>query len=208
MATCVLHIFFIAPLVIGGAESERHKPPDIQGTGAMAYGEEGEESPAMILIDLSSVTDSQQPSLVEINSSGPMALEMPVHIASPDPYPAFTEAIFDETATEEPIAETSADAVGRVRLFGIYVGQVSARIERAWRRPNPIGKVQDFNCVVRIEQDREGNVLSVELMQCNGDTHWQMSLVHAIESASPLSAPPDPSVYADQLILSFSSRGS
>ena len=42
---------------------------------------------------------------------------------------------------------------------------------------------------------------------CNGPKEWQGSLVSAIRTASPLPAPPDPSVYADVLSLAFTSEG-
>ena len=46
----------------------------------------------------------------------------------------------------------------------------------------------------------------VTLKQCNGDARWQLSLVHAIESASPLPAPPDPAVFAASLTLEMRSE--
>jgi hypothetical protein len=47
--------------------------------------------------------------------------------------------------------------------------------------------------------------LSIELRHCNGNDRWQRSLVSAIEHASPLPAPPIPSVFARMLVLNFSS---
>ncbi len=37
--------------------------------------------------------------------------------------------------------------------------------------------------------------MEVELRQCGEDARWQLSVVQAIESASPLPAPPDPRVF-------------
>jgi hypothetical protein len=50
-------------------------------------------------------------------------------------------------------------------------------------------------------------VVGIKLDRCNGGERWQQSLVSAIRTASPLPAPPDASVYADQLSLSFESEG-
>jgi hypothetical protein len=56
---------------------------------------------------------------------------------------------------------------------------------------------------VQINQNPHGDVAEVTLRSCNGDTRWQLSLVAAIQSASPLPAPPDPSLFAGQLMLNF-----
>jgi hypothetical protein len=88
-------------------------------------------------------------------------------------------------------------------ILGQYLGQIDARIDRAWRRPRgPIGS-ERFICQVRIGQDGQGNVTDVTLEACNGTLAWQLSLVHAIESASPLPAPADPSVFAHALHVRF-----
>jgi hypothetical protein len=50
-------------------------------------------------------------------------------------------------------------------------------------------------------------VVRVDLDHCNGSQRWQQSLVSSIRTASPLPAPPDVSVYADTLWLSFVSEG-
>jgi len=41
------------------------------------------------------------------------------------------------------------------------------------------------------------------LLQCNGDTRWRLSLVQAVEMASPLPAPATPAVFARHLVLQF-----
>ena len=88
-------------------------------------------------------------------------------------------------------------------IDGRYLGQITARIDRAWARPRtPIGAGR-FLCQVRIEQDPAGNVAEVALERCNGTLPWQLSLVQAIESASPLPAPPDPELFVRALHLSF-----
>jgi hypothetical protein len=87
------------------------------------------------------------------------------------------------------------------------LGQITARIGRAWIRPRtPIG-AESFACLVQIEQDDKGTVKEVTLKHCNGDTRWQLSLVHAIESASPLPAPPDPTVFTKTITVEMDSEG-
>jgi hypothetical protein len=91
-------------------------------------------------------------------------------------------------------------------LFGRYMGQISARIQRAWIRPRTPVEDGSFSCRVQISQDRSGVVQEVALQECNGDLHWQASLIQAIQTASPLPAPPDATVFSNLLTLELSSE--
>ncbi len=111
----------------------------------------------------------------------------------------------DETTSgsSSSAADSGSGGAALIAMAGRYIGQIDARIDRAWMRPRtPIGAAA-FSCRVRIDQDRAGNVLDVTLERCNGDARWQLSLVRAIESASPLPAPPDPAVFAPIVHMSF-----
>jgi hypothetical protein len=99
---------------------------------------------------------------------------------------------------------TVADAARLSKMYGRYVGQITARVDRAWLRPRTAIGAPSFSCEVRITQDGSGNVTELMLAQCNGDSRWQLSLVQAIQSASPLPAPPDPDVFTRTLHLAFS----
>lgn len=90
-------------------------------------------------------------------------------------------------------------------MAGRYLGQINARIERAWIRPRTLIDSGLFACRVRVVQGNDGGVQEIEIVQCNGDMAWQVSLVRAIQSASPLPAPPDPKVFSRKLILDFHS---
>lgn len=90
-------------------------------------------------------------------------------------------------------------------LYGRYLGQIQARIERAWLRPRSAIGSDLFRCQVRIDQQRGGAVGDVTLQRCNGTVAWQESLVRAIDEASPLSAPPNPAVYTPDVVLVFRS---
>lgn len=115
---------------------------------------------------------------------------------------------------------TAGDPARQSMLFGRYTGQIDARIQRAWRRPRsaidgPFASGSDggaaaradtFQCQARIVQEASGNVKEIELIQCNGSPEWQLSLVRAIQLASPLPAPPDPSVFTNVLTLAFEAK--
>lgn len=88
-------------------------------------------------------------------------------------------------------------------MSGRYGGQIRARVERAWLRPRAAIGDPIFQCQVQVDQDNVGRVLAVTLVECNGSTSWQLSLVRAIEAASPLPAPPNPAVFAHHVLLTF-----
>jgi TonB C terminal len=88
-------------------------------------------------------------------------------------------------------------------LEGRYLGQIRARIDRAWQRPRSAIGAPIFQCQVQVDQDRFGRVQQVTLLECNGGAPWQLSLVHAIEAASPLPAPSDPAVFVHHVLLTF-----
>ncbi len=115
------------------------------------------------------------------------------------------DIFIDDRASTVPAV--APDAALRSAMYGRYVGQIDARVERAWLRPRTAIGATTFVCIVRIDQDSRGAVQEVTLEQCNGDERWQRSLVSAIESASPLPAPPDPAVFTPILHLSFQSEG-
>ena len=108
----------------------------------------------------------------------------------------------EESGTVNPNANSDP---GQAMMFGRYVGQIDARIDRAWIRPRSSIAAGLFDCRVKIVQERSGMVEEIEIVRCNGDIRWQTSLVRAIQSASPLPAPPDPKVFSRTLTLDFTS---
>lgn len=109
----------------------------------------------------------------------------------------------DESSVATGSGETDP---GRALLLGRYIGQISARVERAWIRPRTVIESDRFTCSARITQGSDGRVIEVELQNCNGDGRWQASLARAIQAASPLPAPPDQDVFARILTISFAAE--
>jgi len=133
-------------------------------------------------------------------------------LESPAPLTLETLAL-DEEKQSESFSDNN-DGAERARLYGIYSGQIQARIERIWTRPRtPVNDVSSstktkdavdyFHCQVQVVQDSDGNVREVLLPNCNGSPAWQHSLVIAIQHASPLPAPPSPKVFTRSLSLDF-----
>ncbi len=125
-----------------------------------------------------------------------------VRLSAPAPLAAVVVEEID-FPREQLASDASAADPRLVALFGRYIGQIDARVQRAWIRPRTAVPSGLFECRVQISQDPTGRVLEIELVRCNGDIGWQTSLVHAIQGASPLPAPPDPSVFSPQLTLDF-----
>ena len=103
----------------------------------------------------------------------------------------------------DPRSEQADGQSGFGAMYGRYLGQIHARIDRAWVRPRTAIGAPIFQCQVQVDQDSEGRVQAVTLLECNGGARWQVSLEHAIEAASPLPAPPDPAVFVHHLLLAF-----
>jgi TonB C terminal len=103
-------------------------------------------------------------------------------------------------------ANLSDEMVERSTVTGVYISQIKAEIDRAWLRPRTPLDVPLFSCRARIAQDSTGTVREVTLELCTADARWQQSLLRAIQSASPLPAPPDPRVFTSVLRITFESE--
>lgn len=205
-----------------GAQAPKSRAPEHSGAGAIAMPSLAEATTTLVLINLPGASEAM--SLEELASRGVALASDPIRVVSPDPVPAFdmTEAT-DENA-DAPV--TAGDPAVRSQLFGRYTGQINSRIDRAWLRPRtPVsmedaaaslpgvmvnGSVMqvdgDFRCAVKITQDRRGYVREVELVSCNGTHAWRQSLINAIQQASPLPAPPSPTVFTNVITLTFEAR--
>jgi hypothetical protein len=159
----------------------------------------------------------------QVASLGPQLEKSSISILSPDPLPAMTiDAAEDAPDDSAQVAAETGDPAVRALMFGRYTGQISARIERAWRRPrSPVNELAQaepprvgiqeiasdidemFSCLVQIRQDARGNVEEVLLLKCNGTEDWRHSLVIAINQSSPLPAPPIPTVFTQSLTMTF-----
>ena len=199
--TLLVHLLVISPLLFGGGMRPRTSTTDEGGATSGV--------PALTLVIMEDTVDDpveaeRKPSETVSALRMPARLLVPVgsfHLAASPLPPAIEEEGTAQTAGNE-----SPDDGERALMFGRYLGQVTARIERAWLRPRtPIGS-DSFTCLVQVEQDSERNVKEITLKECNGTTAWQLSLVRGIESASPFPAPPDPSVFSPVLTFQMSAE--
>lgn len=211
----LLHAALFFSVSLGSVTASK-RAPDQTGPGATAIVSSEGSFMTLVIVHVSGTTDSDM--AVDVASRG-MALANPIiQIVSPDPNPSYEMpdlAAIDESGEA---SVTAGDPARQSMLFGRYTGQVNARIQRAWRKPrSPINDgleseptspaaAETFQCQARIVQADGGSVKEIELIQCNGSPAWQLSLVRAIQQASPLPAPPDPSVFTSELMLGFEAK--
>ncbi len=191
--TLLIHLLLISPLMFSGGHPQRiHNEQE----GGWMSG-----VPAMTVVSLEDSVDEQAEQGRESEASLE-ALVLPEHALVPTgSFRPSTGAAprldldVSRSAQDGPPSDDGENAL----LFGRYLGQVTARIERAWLRPrDPIG-ASSFECLVQVEQGRDRSVKEITLKRCNGTTEWQLSLVRAIQAASPFPAPPDPKVFSSTL---------
>ena len=200
LISVALHLTLIGSALWSGT-GVRPQNSDKQGAGATAVGSDEDAAMTLVLLDNLDATPAKDTPLTQLASRGLPMRDVPVRILSPDPLPGINFGDMDEdSATPPPVAP---DPMRHALLFGSYIDQVDARINRAWRRPRANIGDTTFRCSVRISQGRRGEIVEIELQNCNGDARWQKSLVQAIQRASPLPSPPDPSLFADALTMSF-----
>ncbi len=214
IGTCLVHALLVQSLVLGTA-AKKIKLPEITGPGSISSPQGQESELTLVVVTSADAAPPEEAISEEMASRGVVAKELSMILISSDPAPAVdipADAISDDPKSETVVA--SGDPAGRARLFGIYSGQIQARIERIWRRPRtavieatghaPKTVGDDiFRCQVQIVQDAQGNVKEILLPNCNGTSVWKKSLVVAIQQASPLPAPPDPAVFSRVMAMTF-----
>lgn len=82
-----------------------------------------------------------------------------------------------------------------------YIFAIQQKIARNWVKP-PTASA-GIECIVNVQQLPGGDVVSVDIGQCNGDSAVRRSIEAAVYKASPLPAPQDPSVFDRNLRLEF-----
>jgi colicin import membrane protein len=101
----------------------------------------------------------------------------------------------------ELAAEEQRTGAVNAGLQARYAAEIRARVERAWNRP-PTAR-PGLHCTVTVMQVPGGTVTNVKIGTCNGDAAVQQSITLAVYRASPLPAPPDPSLFERNLTLEF-----
>jgi hypothetical protein len=216
LGTLLLHTMVIQSLPFG-TRAPKAKPPETQeSTDALTKSKADPIIESLVLIALPDAIHSREPAIQNAVSSladlSKMKIKSPVNVDPPALLNLETLALSEDPASK--LTSDGGDAAEQARLFGIYTGQMQARIDRVWRRPRtPINEEKfaaattdnrdSFQCEAQIIQDNRGNVQEILLPRCNGSAAWQRSLVLAIQHASPLPAPPSEKVFSTSITLNF-----
>jgi len=218
--TLSLHGLALESLILGSG-NHKPRPPDIQGVSAMRVGLATIPAEELVLVTIADAAKEDAGLADQIASLAPQLQNTSIAILNPDALLAVDVDSADEAPSDSaPVAPAAGDPAVRALMFGRYTGQISARIERAWTRPlSPVNDPtqtatrdtngviaaadEAFKCRVQIRQDARGNVQEVLLLKCNGTEVWRHSLVVAINQASPLPAPPTPTVFTRSLMMTF-----
>jgi len=108
--------------------------------------------------------------------------------------------------TESRAAERRAELENQRRLREIdqernfYIRLIEARITQAWIRP---GTVSDVRCRLLVTQIPSGDVVDVEVLECNASDAVIRSIEAAVNRASPLPQPRVSGVFDRLLELDF-----
>jgi TonB-like protein len=211
LGTLLLHAMLIQSVSFASRASKPR--PETQES---ALSESTRGADALVLISLPTLANTSNASSESVTSSLHDLTKLKIKPRiSTDP-PEFLNIETLALSEEQASNAIANDADGRelARLFGIYTGQIQARIDRVWRRPRtPVTEDRgspsasdagdSFQCEVQIVQDARGNVQEILLPRCNGSAAWKRSLVLAVQQASPLPAPPSIKVFTQSITLEF-----
>jgi TonB C terminal len=205
LLSLALHLLLMTPVLMGlGTNSKRSRVPSSE-IGRPADDYSPSSSMTVLFIDALDADAHAESAQTQDRLAAKPTLDS---ISVPVPEPIYNlSAIEDVIApTDTSLGGSSQSDPGRRLLIGRYIAQITARVERAWMRPRTtIDDADFFACRARVTQDRSGVVHEIELVRCNGTLQWQASVVQAIQSASPLPAPPDADVYSAEVILDLQS---
>ncbi|MFC4313277.1 energy transducer TonB [Steroidobacter flavus] len=205
-ASVLLHSALFLSVSLGSVAAPK-RAPDESGAGATAIVSSTGSFMTLVIVHTPGPTDASM--AMDVASRGSAIANPVIQIVSPDPTPSFEMPEFASLDESGEASVTAGDPVRQSMLFGRYTGQINGRIQRVWRKPRSAideSSAAAFQCQARITQNQDGSVTEIELMQCNGSAEWQLSLVRAIQQASPLPAPPDPSVFTSELMLAFEAK--
>lgn len=107
------------------------------------------------------------------------------------------------TAQMQAAVEAAA-ARHRKRVRGNWIAAIRATVTGNWNRP--LSAPDDLDCRVQITQLPSGQVIGVNILECNGGPAVKQTIKTAIYKSSPLPTPADPDVFQRQITFVFNPR--
>lgn len=213
LGTLALHTLALEMAFLGSRTHKIHLP-EVQEPDSTNNQSAAGPTESLVFIDLPKIANIDSGLGEALASLRAAMKEKIISVKLPDLSPPAEVEVLALSEDKPSVSSDSGDGTDRVRLFGIYTGQIQARVERIWRRPRtPVNEGGDdptaadtgesFQCQVQIVQDEIGYVQEILLPRCNGSQAWQHSLVVAIQQASPLPAPPSTTVFSHSVTLNF-----
>ncbi|MGA7823280.1 MAG: cell envelope integrity protein TolA [Steroidobacteraceae bacterium] len=196
LGSLALHALLLTPLLWGAAQ-HRTRAPEAPG------GSVPSSALTVVFLDDGDSKARAPPRLSETLVLAPVRSITLSHLLAPSLDPPIPDTA--SPGERASASQAQGDAAAFALLYGRYLGQITARIERAWMRPRNSPGSDTFACRLQVLQDERGQVLGVTVGHCNGDARWRASLVQAVRSASPLPAPPDSHVFRRSVGLAFTS---
>ncbi len=98
-------------------------------------------------------------------------------------------------------AEEAAMAARNSPEMSAYVAAIQSKVQRNWIRPATAP--DDLVCSVRVRQLPSGEVLSAQVISCNGNDAVVRSVEAAVRKASPLPLPTNPLLFSRDMRLNF-----
>ena len=115
------------------------------------------------------------------------------------------ERIRRELEAEERQAEIDAEARRLAAAdspeMAAYTFAMAQKIRRSWAVPASAN--EETVCVVRVRQTRTGDVISANIVSCNGDDAVRRSVEAAVMRASPLPRPSNPDLFREDLRITL-----
>mgnify|MGYP001825672834 CR=1 FL=1 len=115
------------------------------------------------------------------------------------------ERLRRELEAEQRQAEIDAEArrmaAENSPEMAAYQYAIQNQIQRNWAMPASV--TPDTECVVRVRQTRTGDVISANIVSCNGDDAVRRSVEAAIRKASPLPLPSNPDLFRSDLRITL-----
>ncbi len=87
------------------------------------------------------------------------------------------------------------------RLLVQYIAQIQRKVEKNWNAPAAM--TAGWSCEIMVEQNRFGDVQSVEMKQCTGSDAFKSTVERAVRKASPLPEAPNNDIFEKRLNFIF-----
>jgi hypothetical protein len=135
LGTLLLHAMFIQTVVLGGHGLKPKRPEIPESSSTLSKSADTETE--LVVLSLPATTSSnqviQESALSMLSDLSKVKIKAPIDVVPPESLDLETLALSEDLPSNQGAG--AAAGTEQARLFGIYTGQIQARIDRVWRRP-------------------------------------------------------------------------